>query len=50
MPRSQEPKKDAISSEKPWGAANRQRATDIRMGEPAAGNAEAPEREAEPGK
>ena len=31
MPRHQEPKKDAISCEKPRGAANKQRAGGIRM-------------------
>ena len=39
MPRHREPKKDVVSCEKPCGAANRRRGMDIRMGEPATGNA-----------
>ena len=31
MPRHQEPKKDATSCEKLWGAANEHRSIDIRM-------------------
>jgi len=34
MPRHQEPKKDAESSEKRRGDANSQRAADVRMGKP----------------
>ncbi len=34
MPWHQEPKKDAISCEKPRGAANRYRFVDVRMGQP----------------
>ena len=36
------PTKDAISCEKPRGAASRHRSWDIRMGEPGWGNAQAP--------
>ena len=36
------PKKDAISCEKPWGAASRHRSTGLRMGEPGWGNAQSP--------
>ena len=41
MPRHWEPKKDVVSCEKPCVAANRRRGMDIRMGQPAAGNAAA---------
>ena len=34
MPRRQEPKKDAESSEMPRGDANGQRSVDVRMGKP----------------
>ena len=34
MPRRQEPKKDAVSSEMPRGAVSRHRSVDIRMGQP----------------
>ena len=34
MPRLQEARKDVVSCEKPWGAANRLRSGDIRMGQP----------------
>ena len=34
MPGHQEPTKDVISCEKPWGAANKLRSADIRMGKP----------------
>ena len=34
MPRLSEAKKDVISCEKLWGAANTHRSADIRMGEP----------------
>ena len=37
MPWRQEPKKDAVSCEKPRGAASRHRAVDIRMGQPGGG-------------
>ena len=36
------PTKDAISCEKPRGAASRHRSWDIRMGEPGWGNAQSP--------
>ena len=39
MPWRWEPMKDAVSCEKPRGAANRPRSGDIRMGKPTAGNA-----------
>ena len=39
MPWHQEPKKDAVNCEKPWGAVSEHRSTDIRMGKPGAGNA-----------
>ncbi len=39
MPWHQEPTKDVVSCEKPWGAANERRAMDIRMGEPGGGKA-----------
>ncbi len=42
MPRHQEPKKDVVSCEKPWGAASRQRAMDVRMGKPGGGHAPSP--------
>ena len=42
MPRRQLPKKDAVSCEKPRGAASRHRSVDIRMGEPGGGNAPSP--------
>ena len=34
MPRQSEAKKDVIHCEKPWGAVNKLRSADIRMGEP----------------
>ena len=34
--------------EKPWGAANRPRSTDIRMGQPSASHVALPERETNP--
>ncbi len=34
MPRLSEAKKDVISCEKLWGAANKLRSRDIRMGQP----------------
>ncbi len=39
MPWHQEPKKDVASCEKPWGAANKRRAMDVRMGKPGGGKA-----------
>ena len=39
MPWHQEPKKDVVSCEKPWGAANKLRSMDVRMGKPGGGNA-----------
>ena len=42
MPRRQLPKKDAVSCEKPRGAASRLRSVDIRMGKPGGGNAPSP--------
>ena len=48
MPWRQESKKDAISCEKPWGAANRPRSTDVRMGQPSASHVALPERETNP--
>ena len=44
MPWRQESKKDAISCEKLWGAANRHRSTDIRMGQPTGCNGPVSER------
>ena len=42
MPRHCLPTKDAISCEKPWGAASKHRSMGIRMGEPGRGNARSP--------
>ena len=42
MPWHQEPKKDVVSCEKPWGAANKRRAMDVRMGKPGGGKAPSP--------
>src|SRR5690606_37171825 len=39
MPRRQGPKKDGASAETPRGAASRLRSGDVRMGQPARGNA-----------
>ena len=39
MPWHQEPMKDVVSCEKPWGAANKLRSMDVRMGKPGGGNA-----------
>ena len=39
MPRRQEPKKDAVSCEKPGGTASKYRSLDIRMGQPGGGHA-----------
>ena len=47
MPSQREAKKDVVSCEKLWGAANERRATDIRIGEPAERH---PEKEANLGK
>ena len=45
MPRHCLPKKDAISCEKPWGAASKHRSMGIRMGNPGRGNARSPSNE-----
>ena len=42
MPRHLQPKKDAVSCEKPWGAASERRSMDVRMGKPGGGNAPSP--------
>ena len=42
MPWHQEPKKDVVSCEKPWGAASEHRSMDVRMGKPGGGNAPSP--------
>ena len=48
MPRRLEAKKDAVSCEKVWGAASRQRSIYVRMGKPNVGKATL-SKEAKPG-
>ena len=48
MPRRQEPKKDAISCEKLWGAASRLRSIDIRMRELSGSNVPLSQKEGNP--
>ena len=42
MPWRSGPMKDVVSCDKPWGAANRLRSMDVRMGKPGRGNALSP--------
>ena len=39
MPWRQKAMKDVVSCDKPWGAASRRRAMDVRMGKPTPGHA-----------
>ena len=38
MPWHQEPTKDVVNCEKPWGAVSKRRSMDIRMGKPGTSN------------